>query len=93
MNMKFLFNLIALQGGAIIHASDCTDDEVETARKLGTLAIVEGHAFVYRGKVWMANVKQLLKKQQDNERRAEELGIGEAGAKGCRPRGADNPRF
>lgn len=71
MNIKFLTNLIALQGGAIIHSSDCTDEEIEQARQKGTLAVIEGHTFVYKGKIWMANIKQLLKEQEVNERTRE----------------------
>lgn len=61
MTKEFLYNLVALQGGAIVSATECSDEEIEQARKVGTLAVINSHSFVYRGKIWMARVNNLLK--------------------------------
>lgn len=75
--MGSLLKMVALQGGAIVHSTSCTEQEIEQAREVELLAIFQGHAYIYRGKLWMANVTYLLKQQKDVEQ-AKEQTAGDA---------------
>jgi hypothetical protein len=63
-----LANLIAVQGGAIVHASSCSDDEYSLALMQGKVGRnSQGHLFVYRGKIWLAQAESAIKARESVE--------------------------